>query len=88
VLTAEDSTVMAKKDHRSRPACPQASEADGVAVNIGKRDSGQLAAERVGHAGILRDGERSVKQDSFTTETQRHKEELAAAKKDCKPDET
>jgi hypothetical protein len=45
VLSAEDSTVMAKKYHDRRTALPQRAEAEGVSVNVWQRDSGQLAAE-------------------------------------------
>lgn len=51
VLTAEDSAVMAKKDHSSRTVGPQRAEADHLAVNVRKGDAGQLAAESIGHAG-------------------------------------
>jgi hypothetical protein len=61
VFSAEDSTVVTQKDHGCGPAGPQRTQADGVAVKIGKGNSSQLAAEGVGHAGILRDGEDGVK---------------------------
>jgi len=51
VLAAEDSTVVTEENQGSRPVGPQGPETDRVAVNVGKRDAGQLAAERVGHAG-------------------------------------
>jgi len=45
VLSAENSTVMPKKDHHGRSAFPQRSEPRRPAVGVRKRDSGQLAAE-------------------------------------------
>jgi hypothetical protein len=45
VLAAENSTVVPKKDHRSRCVGPQRSQAESIAVNIGKRDASQFAAE-------------------------------------------
>ena len=45
VLSAEDSTVMAKEDHHGRSGLPQGSETRRFAVGIRERDSGQLAAE-------------------------------------------
>jgi hypothetical protein len=65
VFAAENSTVVTKKDHGSRPAGPQRSQANRVAVNVRKRDSCQLAAERVGHPWIFRDGEDGVKGSAF-----------------------
>jgi hypothetical protein len=65
MLTAEDSTVVAQENHCSRPACPQCPKTDGVAVNVGKRDAGQPAAERVSHPGILSDGADGVKRGQW-----------------------
>lgn len=45
VLSAEDSTVMTKKDHHGRPILPQGAEPRRFAVSIRERDSGQFAAE-------------------------------------------
>ena len=45
VLSAEDSTVMTKKDHHGRPTLPQGAEPRRFAVSIRERDSGQFAAE-------------------------------------------
>ena len=45
VLSAEDSTVVAQEDERSRPSLPQRAKARGFAVDIGERDPGQFAAE-------------------------------------------
>ena len=45
VLSAEDSTVVAKKDHHCRLAFPQRAEARWLAIGVRECDSGQLAAE-------------------------------------------
>ena len=45
VLSAEDSTVMTKKDHYGRPTLPQRAEPRRFAINVRERDSGELAAE-------------------------------------------
>jgi hypothetical protein len=45
VLSAEDSTVVAKKDHHGGTALPQGAEARWLAIGVRERDSGQLAAE-------------------------------------------
>jgi hypothetical protein len=45
VLSAEDSTVMTKKDHHGRSSLPQGAEPRRFAVGIRERDSGQFAAE-------------------------------------------
>src|SRR5579864_843547 len=45
MLSAEDSTVMAKEDHHSRCGLPQRSESRRFAVGVGERYSSQLAAE-------------------------------------------
>ena len=45
VLSAEDSTVVAKKDHHGRPGLPQGAKARWFAIGIGKRDPGEFAAE-------------------------------------------
>jgi hypothetical protein len=45
VLSAEDSAVVAEKDHHSRPRFPQGSETSRLAIGVRKRDSGELAAE-------------------------------------------
>jgi hypothetical protein len=45
VLSAEDSTVMAKKDHHGRSAFPQRPKPRRLAVGVKKRNSGELAAE-------------------------------------------
>jgi|SRR6476646_330810 hypothetical protein len=54
MLTAEDSAVVAQKDQHRRAALPQRSQARGLAIRIGKRDSCQLAAECFGHGGHSR----------------------------------
>ena len=51
VLSAEDSTVMAKEDYHGRPGLPQRSKARRLAVDVGKCDSGQFAAQCFRHAG-------------------------------------
>jgi hypothetical protein len=51
VLSAEDSTVVPKKDHNSRSAFPQGAKARRLAIGVRERDSGKLAAERFSHAG-------------------------------------
>ena len=51
VLAAEDSTIMAKKDDDRGAIFPQRTQANGVSVHIGQRDSRQLAAERLRHVG-------------------------------------
>lgn len=56
VLTAENSTVVAKEDHRSRVIGPQRPQAESIAVNIRKRNTGQFAAERISHGEILIEG--------------------------------
>lgn len=58
VLAAENSTVVAKEHHRSRAVGPQRSQAESIAVNIGKRNIGQFAAERFSHAGHSLSGKR------------------------------
>jgi hypothetical protein len=45
MLSAEDSTVVPKKDHHGRSAFPQRSEPRRLAVGIGKHNSRELAAE-------------------------------------------
>lgn len=45
VLSAEDSTVVPKKDHHGRSAFPQGSKARRLAIGVRERYSGQLAAE-------------------------------------------
>jgi hypothetical protein len=45
VLSAEDSTVMTKKDQHGGTALPQGAEARWFAIGVRERDSGQLAAE-------------------------------------------
>ena len=45
VLSAEDSTIMTKKDHHGRPGLPQGAEARRVAIGVRECDSGQLGAE-------------------------------------------
>jgi hypothetical protein len=45
VLSAEDSTVMAKEDHYGRSTLPQGAEARWLAIGVRECDSGQLAAE-------------------------------------------
>jgi hypothetical protein len=45
VLSAEDSTVMTKKDHHGRPTLPQRAEPRWLAIDVRERDSGELAAE-------------------------------------------
>ena len=51
VLSAEDSTVVAKKDHHGRPSFPERAETGRLAIDIWECDSSQLAAERLRHAG-------------------------------------
>ena len=51
VLSAEDSTVMAKEDHHGRTGLPQRSKARRLAVDIGECDSGQFVTKRFAHAG-------------------------------------
>jgi hypothetical protein len=51
VLSAKDSTVMAKEDHHGRSAFPQGAKPCRLAVGIRKRNSCELAAERFTHAG-------------------------------------
>jgi hypothetical protein len=51
VLSAEDSTVMAKEDHHGRSTLPQGAKTRRLAVGVRKRNSGKLAAERFTHAG-------------------------------------
>jgi len=50
MLSAEDSTVVAKEDQHRRATLPQRPEARGISVDVWERDSGQLAAERFRHA--------------------------------------
>jgi len=64
VFSAEDSTIVAQEDHGSRRIGPERTQADDAAVNIWERDSGQPAAERVSHAGILSDEKDGVKGDA------------------------
>ena len=45
VLSAEDSTVVAKEDHDGGSTLPQGAEARRVAIGVRECDSGQLAAE-------------------------------------------
>jgi hypothetical protein len=45
VLSAEDSTVMAKEDHYGRRGLPQGAEACWFTVGVRECYSGQLAAE-------------------------------------------
>ena len=45
VLSAEDSTVVAKEDHDGGSTLPQGAEASRIAVGVRERYSGQLAAE-------------------------------------------
>src|SRR5258708_39996846 len=45
VLTAEDSSVVAKKDDDRRAVGPERAEGLLLSVNVGKRDGGQPAAE-------------------------------------------
>jgi hypothetical protein len=45
VLSAKDSTVVAKKDHDGRPVLPEGAEASWFAIGVREHDSGQLAAE-------------------------------------------
>lgn len=45
VLSAKDSTVVAKEDHDGGSTLPQGAEASRIAIGVRKRDSGQLAAE-------------------------------------------
>jgi hypothetical protein len=45
VLSAEDSTVMAKEDHHGGPALPQRAEARWFAIGVRECYSSQLAAE-------------------------------------------
>jgi hypothetical protein len=58
MLSAEDSTIVAKKDQYGRSALPQRTEASRLAVDIRERDWCQLAAERFRHAGHSLAGER------------------------------
>ena len=45
VLSAEDSTVMTKKDQHGRSTLPQGSETSRLAIGVWQCYSGQLAAE-------------------------------------------
>lgn len=45
VFAAEDSTVMAEKNKHGRATGPQGAETNGMAVNVGKRNARELAAE-------------------------------------------
>jgi hypothetical protein len=45
MLSAEDSTVMAKEDHHGRPALPQGTQPSRLAIGVRERDSGELAAK-------------------------------------------
>jgi hypothetical protein len=45
VLSAEDSTVVAKEDHNGRSALPQRAEARWFAIGVRERYSSQLAAQ-------------------------------------------
>jgi hypothetical protein len=58
MLSAEDSTVVAKKDQYGRSALPQRTEARRLAVEIRERDCRQLAAERFRHVGHSLAGKR------------------------------
>ena len=51
MLSAENSTVVTKEDHHSRPRLPQGAEPRWLAIGVRKRDSRQFAAERLRHAG-------------------------------------
>src|SRR5262245_6479986 len=61
VFAAEDSTVMAEKDQRSRTLSPKRAEKEWVAVDVRERDCGKPGAEAFSHGGILRDAESGVK---------------------------
>jgi hypothetical protein len=50
VLTAEDSAIVAKKNHRGRRRFPKRAQADFAAVGIGQNDIRERCTERVGHA--------------------------------------
>lgn len=45
VLSAENSTVMTKKDHDCRSSLPQGAQPSRLAIGVRERDSSQLAAE-------------------------------------------
>jgi hypothetical protein len=50
VLSAEDSTIVPKKDHHGRPRFPQGSETSRLAIGVWESYSGELAAQRFRHA--------------------------------------
>jgi hypothetical protein len=58
MLSAKNSTVMAKEDKHRRRVFPERTQARGFAFGIGERDARQLAAERFRHAGHSPVGDR------------------------------
>lgn len=71
VLTAEDSTVVAKEDDYCWPLGPQRSELDGLAVHILERDGGKTRADGRGHGAAILMGTKicvNASQDGATIE--------------------
>ena len=61
VLTAENSTVVAKKSYNAGPIHPERPESNQIAIAIGQRNIGYSDCEGIGHARILRGWKSSVK---------------------------
>ena len=53
VLTAEDSTPVAQENHHRRLLCPDLTETNAVAIDVGQLQRSKPAAESVGHRDIL-----------------------------------
>ena len=53
VLTAEDSSVVAEKDHDRRTIGPERAQLLRVSIGVGKRDIGKPAAESCVHGRVL-----------------------------------
>lgn len=66
MLSAENSTVMTKEDHHGRSSLPQGAKPRRLAIGVRERDSSQLAAERLRHAGHSL-GSRGGCQDALLT---------------------
>lgn len=69
VLSAEDSTVMTKKDHHGRFRLPQGAKARWIAIGIWERYSGELAAEGLRHPGHSLGGKASCQAASLNRNT-------------------
>lgn len=67
VFAAENSTIVAQEDHHGRPVGPQRSQAESITGNIGKRNAGQLAAERFSHAGHSLSRKRLCQADNISS---------------------